>query len=778
MGEANKHAEKVIEKLLPDFLKKSGFYTVVATDLNGNYIYVNDVFKKRFSFMGIDFMGQPFGLTLHPDDIETANQAAYTCIHEPEKKVSLQLRKPDIKAGRYYWTQWEFSLLRDSEGNGMGILCMGHDITDYKNVQSAYKENEIRYDLLVQHSQVLMWAGNAQGVFTYASPSWEKEVGYKPSQVVGQRFQQFVHPEDVPICAEALQTALAAKNSITGLQYRVKHGNGKYRWHEATLTPLYETDGSLLQIVGVSRDITDEKKKEKLLQESIRELKLSEGKLKAIYNSINYGLLLISPDYKILSFNKQAGKNAEIVFGKTMKENDSIMEFVIPETRDVFMQDSQIALKGETSRREFQVKGHWFEFVFSSVYADKHKLLGFFMSVISINDRKKAEDTRQELIVAKESANFKQAFLANMSHEIRTPLTAIVGFADLLERTPLNDIQRDYLHSIVQSSKNLNGIVNDILDLSKIEAGKMELKSQLFPLRNLVHEAEELFKSLCNKQIQFDSFVDSTLPEYIVADENRIRQIINNLLSNAIKFTEKGSIAMKIEAPDRAMKSDDLIIKISISDTGKGIDPQMLGKLFIPFSQIDDSQTRQNVGTGLGLSISRELATMLGGEIGVNSEPGSGSVFWFSFLAKEAHPTEIKSNIKKSVKDMAVKPLRILPVDDMETNRKFFSLALSSMGNTVDVAANGEEAIKTFEPGKYDLVFMDIQMPVMDGITATKLLREKYDNLPPIVGLSANAFEGDREKYMNQGLDEYLTKPITVQKFMDFIHSLFSEQKP
>ncbi len=767
-----------VQNLLPDFLINSGIYSVVATDLNGNYIFVNELFRKRFAFMGIDFIGRPFSVTVHPDDTETANQAAYTCIHEPEKKVSLQLRKPDNYAGNYYWTQWEFSLFRDSEGNGMGILCIGHDITDYINVQTAYKENEIRYDLLVQHSQVLMWAGNAQGIFTYASPSWEKEVGYKPSQVVGQRFQQFVHPEDVSICAEALQTALVAKNSITGIQFRVKHGNGKYRWHEATLTPLYESDGTLLQVVGVSRNINDLKKKEKLLQESILKLKLSEGKLRAIYNSINYGLLLISPDYKILSFNKQARKNAEIVFGKTMKENDSIMEFVIPETRDVFMQDSQIALKGETSRREFQVKGHWFEFVFSPVYADKYKLLGFFMSALSINDRKKAEDTRQELIVAKESADFKQAFLANMSHEIRTPLTAIIGFADLLEKTQLDDSQRDYLNFILHSGKNLSSIINDILDLSKIEAGKMEIKSRLFPLRNLVHEAEELFKSLCKKPIEFESFLDHTLPDYFVADENRIRQIINNLLSNAIKFTKKGSISMRIETLDRAVESDDLTIKVSISDTGKGIDPRMFDKLFIPFSQIDDSQTRKHVGTGLGLSICRELATMLGGEIGVNSQPGSGSDFWFTFLAKEAHPTEIKSNIKKSVKDMAVKPLRILLVDDMETNRKFFSLALSSLGNTVDLATNGEEALKAFEPGKYDLVFMDIQMPVMDGITATKLLREKYDNLPPIVGLSANAFQGDREKYMKQGLDEYLTKPITVQKFMDFIHNLFSEQKP
>ncbi len=396
-------------------------------------------------------------------------------------------------------------------------------------------------------------------------------------------------------------------------------------------------------------------------------------------------------------------------------------------------------------------------------------------SVIDITERKNAERLKQEVELAKRSVNFKQNFLANMSHEIRTPLTGIMGMTEFLSKTKLDVQQQDYLNTIKQSTENLREIINLILDYSKIEAGKIKLNNVDFSLSSLFDETEKYFKSICRKDIVFEKSICPEIPEYINTDKNRVNQIISNLILNAVKYTENGKISLNATLLDNSpkTKSSQVTIKIEVTDTGIGIEPEQTKHLFQPFTQIEKKDTRMHDGTGLGLSICKELVNLLEGNIGVNSVPAEGSCFWFTFKAKVSKGEILENTIATANENnKKIKSFNILLAEDKKVTQKVVSLLLESEGHNVSIAENGKKALEMFDKNKFDIILMDIQMPEMDGITATKKLKEKYKNIPPIIGLSANAFEGDREKYMKQGMDEYLTKPLKTEDFREVLTKL------
>jgi two-component system, OmpR family, aerobic respiration control sensor histidine kinase ArcB len=396
----------------------------------------------------------------------------------------------------------------------------------------------------------------------------------------------------------------------------------------------------------------------------------------------------------------------------------------------------------------------------------KNELLA--QSKMELSERLEQIEKQDQII------KFKQNFLANMSHEIRTPLTGILGIIDLLGKTSLNKEQSDFINILRQSGENLTEIINQVLDFSKIEAGKVELNKKPFAFTELMTQATNLFYSLGGNRLKFHSSIDEKIPDFIVADKNRLIQIISNLISNGVKFTDSGSIEIHATIENEPLPANGILIKIAVSDTGPGILPEKQKHLFRPFAQIHESDQRGHEGTGLGLSICKELAMLHGGEIGLHSIPGSGSTFWFTFIAGTIEQQTLQRQ-NKIYNQISIPNLHILLAEDKIINRKVIMLLLTSLGHTVEIASNGEEAIQMFVPGKFDLILMDIQMPVMDGITATTMLREKHSSLPPIVGLSANAFEGDREKYISMGLDEYLTKPFKNEEFVEIVDRILKK---
>ncbi len=355
-----------------------------------------------------------------------------------------------------------------------------------------------------------------------------------------------------------------------------------------------------------------------------------------------------------------------------------------------------------------------------------------------------------------------------MSHEIRTPMNGIIGTISLLEGTDLSEKQKNYVHTIKSSGKSLLVILNEILDFSALEAGKIEAVKEPLDLYNCIDEIYHLFQApIQDKGLEFNLEYDD-IPEYIMGDHGRIRQVVINLINNALKFTSKGSITLKILVQNNDNDGSDYL-KFLICDTGDGIPKDKVKELFQAFSQIDESSVRKAGGTGLGLSICKSIAEIMGGEIGVESEVGKGSVFWFSIPLNISSDEDLQIICDKQAKyKEGLTKLKynasILLVDDVEVNRFVVTEILEGYGCTTDQAENGKIAIDKAKKGSYDLIFMDCQMPVIDGFQAAKEVRKFNKNIP-IIALTANVLAAEKDKCLSSGMNDFIPKPVTRECF-------------
>ncbi|MGL1885208.1 MAG: PAS domain S-box protein [Reichenbachiella sp.] len=539
-------------------------------------------------------------------------------------------------------------------------------------------------------------------------------------------------------------------------------------WTEVFMNPIVRNDGTVSEISVIANDITEKKNSELALAES-------ESKFREIFESIQDiyfrcdlrgNIIMISPSVTTLGLNESDVMNTNILTYFTSTHDPK-----------------QVLIELKNKKRIQNIEARLVNPISNSVdFICNIRLLTRGEEILGIEgvarDISELKQSSLELQEAKEFAEnslaVKERFLANMSHEIRTPMNGIIGMIDLMGSTKLDSEQFEYVRTIKKSSETLMVILNDILDLSKIEAGKMKLNEKPVRLISTFEKLYDLFSQQANSNNTCIYYhLDEITPDWVMLDETRLLQVLSNLTSNAIKFSkDKGTINISLILQKHEDKHYNF--KVQVKDEGIGINKEQIDQLFINFNQLDNSSTKSYGGTGLGLAISKELVTSMQGEIGVASTPGLGSTFWFTFKVPELDQRLDPNINNEELLDIPVeftdRSPKILVVDDNKVNRMVASQILKKSGCEIELAENGKMAIEIAERLTFDLILMDIQMPEMDGIQATSRIKKLLkDKCPPIVAMTAYSMEDDERKFLAAGLDDYVSKPIKAKTIINKI---------
>jgi len=695
---------------------------------------------------------------VHPDDKKMLedNDAKYTAglldHHENEYRIF-------HKDGTVRWIL-DRGVVTEKNEDGLPIKIIGThiDITKQKELELELSRRADQFKSLSENIPGVIYeyefCSDGDEKLRYVSPAMNEIFGVAPDKF--QLFEKYIHHDDKKDFFEKRQQSRQTLQPFYA-EARLALPRRPLIWFSVTFSFSYYTPEGNAVFTGFLLNITERKNADQAL-------KINEEKYRNIIANMNLGLLEVDNDEIIRSCNQSfclmSGYTKEELIGKQASKL-----FVTGDQQDLMKSKNDSRRRGIVDAYEISVRNKngqlkWWLISGAPLYNDKREIIGSIGIHLDITNKKALEE---ELLASREqaqsSAKAKQAFLANMSHEIRTPMNAILGMSRQLQKTNLNGDQQLYLDTINNAGEHLMVIINDILDISKIEAGKLTLEKIGFDFRDVIKNTVEVMQLRASeKGLLIKTKIDDKITSVLNGDPYRLKQILFNLLSNAIKFSEKGNVCIDCELleQDKAIQR----IQIKVTDNGVGMTEEFLKNLFQSFTQEDKSVTRKFGGTGLGMTITKQLTELMGGYVKVESEKNVGTTFILSIPFEKGVPADLPAAAVMDTDSTILKDKKILLVEDNQTNRLIAKITLRPYGVLLTESVNGLEAVEAVAKNSFDLVLMDMQMPEMDGLEATKIIRQQLKSTVPIIALTANAIKGESEKCFEVGMDDFLSKPF------------------
>ncbi|MEI6205748.1 MAG: MASE3 domain-containing protein [Desulfuromonadales bacterium] len=738
---------------------------IYAKDLDGRYMLFNDAAAGFVGKYAADVLGQN-DYSLFPSDV------ANTLMEKDRKIVDLKTvitfeETVTNSAGFLVTFLVTKGPLVDSAGKVFGVFGISRDITERKQAENVLLESRQQLLMSQKLGKTGSWIYNLETDKIWGSAEGLNIFGFPP--VAGD------FPRDnIEACIpehERVHQALVdliSKGSEYKLEYAINPADGSPPKVILSIAQLEkDIHGNPLKVMGFIQDITERKQAETALQQ------LSEEQA-IILDHAGVGISFVQ-------YRQQKWANATFadIFGYKSGEMVNVSTEMCYPSHDAYEQFGReaypVLAAGDTFSKELQMlrsDGTLFHARLTGKAVNAADM--YAGSIWILSDETIEHELKDEMYKARDAAESsnraKSEFLANMSHEIRTPMNGLLGMAQLLEMSELTQEQTGYVAALKTSGRNLLTLINDILDLSKIEAGKMIIEPIEFSLHSCINDVVLTQRSLIHqKGLKLELKLGSEIPLLLFGDQLRVKQILHNLLSNAIKFTAHGTISISAQVLE---KTDNTVrVQLALSDSGIGISDEARGKIFKPFEQEDGSTTRRYGGTGLGLTITQRLIKLMGGEILVESRQGFGSCFTVTLsftIVRNACLDETTYQTKTY--SWGGNPLRVLYVEDDQINILFGTSILKKLGHEVTVAENGRECLDALNRGAFDIILMDVQMPVMNGEEAMKEIRRQEKDTPhhqPVIALTAHSLRGEKERFMDEGFDGYVSKPLVIDELID-----------
>jgi PAS domain S-box-containing protein len=687
---------------------------------------------------------------------------------QPVSGVVMGVFNPKMNA--YRWISIDaVPLFRPGETCSYQVYTVFEDITDRKRAEEALRKSEQEFRALAEAVPQIVWATRPDGWNIYFNQQWMDYTGLTLDESYGHGWNTPFHPDDKQHAWDTWQRATQHGETYS-LECRLRRADGVYRWWLIHGVPMRGANGEIQKWFGTCTDIEEIKQAERALREG-------EQRFRTMAESIPQLAWMAQPDGHIFWYNRRWYEYT----GTTLEQMEGWGWQAVNDTDElprVLKRWKAAIAEGKPWEDTFPLRRHDGTFRphlsrAEPICDQEGHVVRWFGTNTDITERIEAEEALQRGKEAAEAANIaKSQFLANMSHELRTPMNAILGMIDVALPKATDPTVQDCLQTVKGSADLLLTLLNDLLDSARIESGKLELESAPFSLRRMLDQLTRVLAVRASENgLCFYCRMPEEMPDAVVGDRMRLPQVLLNLAGNAIKFTEQGEVEVSV----RALSQDgEACMEFAVRDTGIGISPSAQERLFQSFAQADASMARRFGGTGLGLSICKSLVELMGGHISVESEVGKGSTFRFTVrlpLAEEL-PSDIDAPV--AVPAVACAQLRILLAEDNPANQKLATYVLQDRGHLVEIAGDGQEAIRLTERNRYDVILMDVQMPEMNGLEATAAIRKREEGgsrRVPIIAMTAHAMKGDREKCLAAGMDGYLSKPIDAHEMIALVET-------